>query len=435
MRKLTGLLGLALLTSPAFAQIRVIQDDGTTDFTSRGIAGNVPGWAFNAYKYDRQGGGIDDAGLNGWSTTMQDQNCTTLETFQFAILEGGVGADGGVAGAGTPLTNGDKEQWPDPAKQVFSATAQFLSPTGGANTACAWIYTTTFVSPVDCATLGSLGDLFTATYLQSNLAWTGDGASSHISIDAPLVNGAGREYPNQSVNIQAEAATEFGVNWVGGSLGATITPGTQLTPGSKRYWRNNLRYQRTTRAGVIDTTGVYTSAHGATAPKNMGMAGSYVDVENSSGVGGPGRLDEIYWQDNQGDDFGLGTATGTVLLGLDSQSLRNAFLTDSLRFLTGGNAQLVGTGCLEINPNSPLFTFGGTPGLGLSVTVTGAEPAGQEYVAVVPLAQSNGARSSLGLWFATNPGDPLILMSQVARVDFATNQIKLASLDSHSFSN
>jgi hypothetical protein len=106
MRKLTGLIGLALFTTPALAQINVDQHDGTTDFTSRGLSGAVDGWAFNAYKYDRQGGGLDWGGLQGWSTTMQDQNCTTLENFQFALLEGGVGADGGVAGAGAPLVNG-----------------------------------------------------------------------------------------------------------------------------------------------------------------------------------------------------------------------------------------------------------------------------------------------------------------------------------------
>ena len=427
MRKLTGLLGLAMLASPAFAQLNVSQHDGSTDFTSRGIAGNVNGWAFNGYKYDRQGGGIGIGGLQGLSHLMQDQNCTTIETFQFALLEGGIDNLGAASGPGAPV------QFPDPANAPIVATAQFASATA-TNTPCAWIYTTTLGTPLSGGPtgLGSAGDLFTATYLPSNALWTADGASSHISIDQALVNGTGREYANQSVNAKLDADHEFGINWTGGSIssGGVVTGGTPAVAGSRRYWLNRLRYNHTSRSGSTDTTGIYSSAHGAAGPNNFGMAGAYPDPQNFSGVGGAGRADEAVWSDEDFSNFGQGTAFTQVMLA-----------NFSLRPIIGQNSSVAPFGNLELLPTDPLFSFGGAvPGLTLVGPVAGVNT----YQPQVPLIQSPGAASALGLFFATDPGTPrpngsmiseLSLYAQVTRLDFGTASSSIGSCDSHSFIN
>ncbi len=407
MHKLLSLMAIAAgLSAPAFAQIAVAQHDGSTDFTSRGIAGTVDGWAHNGYKVDRQGGGIG-SGLAGWQTIMQDQNCVTLEIFPFAIFGGNADRTTGLPRAAAP-TWGAPDSWPD-VNNVLGATATFLSPTGPASP-CAWIFTTNFASPVDMTTEG---DVFTSTLLVSNLGWVADGSSSHISISQASAGAAAREYPITSAdaNTNTEMNNEFGICWTG--LGPA-SGGAVLTPGSKRYWLNNLRYNHTSRAGVEDTSGQYGAIFGALGPQNFGMAGSYPDAANITGQPAlTPRADELLWSDQHALDFAAGTGIGQVLLA-----------SSMLRDLIGGPLPLPGTGLLEINPTDPLFNIGASiPGMLAPITNLGVPTI---YDPLIPLTQQPGIAPILHI-------NQVSIYAQVVRLDLVAGTASLGSCDAHSF--
>jgi hypothetical protein len=408
MNKLVSLLAVAGLAAPSFAQISVAQHDGTTDFTSRGIAGNVDGWAHNGYKVDRQGGGIGD-GLRGWATIMQDQNCATLEAFQFAVFGGNADAVTGLPG--TPGAWGQPNTWPD-LSNVLGSTAVFLSPSGQPAGACAWIFTTTFTTPVDMSTEG---DLFTSTLLVSNLGWVADGSSSHISISQATAGAAAFEYPITSAdpNTSLEINTEFGICWVG--LGPANTPaGTNLVPGSRRYWLNNLRYNHTSRAGAEDTSGQYGAIFGALGPQNFGMAGSYPDAANITGQpAATPRADELIWSDQHALDFAAGTGFGQVLLA-----------SSMLRDIISAPLPLPGTGLLELNPTDPLFNIGAAiPGMQAPIVNLGTPTI---YDPLVPLTQAPGIAPILHI-------NEVNVYAQVVRIDLVSGNASLGSCDAHSF--
>jgi len=405
MHKLLGLVALAGLSAPAMAQITVDQHDGSTDFTSRGIAGNVDGWAHDGWKVDRQGGGIGVGGLNGWATVMQDQNCATLENFQFAIFGGGADA---VTGLPIPGSFGAPNTWPD-VNNIIGATAVFASPLAAAGP-CAWIYTTTFVSPVDTTTLA---DLFVSTLLVSNLGWVGDGASSHISISQASAGAAAMEYPITSGNAATnlEMTTEFGICWVG--LGPA-SGGTTLLAGTKRFWINRLRYDHTSRSGAEDTSGQYGPLFGALGPQNFGMAGDFPDAANITGQpAATPRRDEIIWSDQHALDFAAGAGFGQVLLA-----------TNLLRTLIAAPLPLAGTGLLELNPTDPLFSFGGlVPGMQQPIVNLGTPTI---YDPLIPLTQAPGIAALLHI-------NNVDVYAQVVRINLVSGTASLGSLDTHSF--
>lgn len=408
MNKLVSLLAVAGLAAPSFAQINVAQHDGTTDFTSRGIAGNIDGWAHNGYKVDRQGGGIGD-GLRGWATIMQDQNCATLEAFQFAVFGGNADAVTGLPG--TPGAWGQPNTWPD-VNNVLGSTAVFLSPSGQPAGACAWIFTTTFTTPVDMSTEG---DLFTGTLLVSNLGWVADGASSHISISQASAGAAAREYPitSSDPNTNLEIITEFGVCWTG--LGpANTPPGTNFVNTTRRYWLNNLRYNHTSRAGVEDTSGQFGAIFGAAGPQNFGMAGSYPDAANITGQpAATPRADELIWSDQHALDFAAGTGFGQVLLA-----------ASMLRDLIAAPLPLPGTGLLELNPTDPLFNLGAAiPGMQAPIVNLGTPTI---YDPLVPLTQAPGIAPILHI-------NEVNVYAQVVRIDLVSGNASLGSCDAHSF--
>ncbi|MBK9387232.1 MAG: hypothetical protein IPN34_20645 [Planctomycetes bacterium] len=407
MHKLLSLIAIAAgLSAPAFAQIAVAQHDGTTDFTSRGITGLQDGWAHNGYKVDRQGGGIG-SGLVGWTTIMQDQNCATLETFQFAVFGGN--ADRVTGLPGTPGAWGQPDSWPD-VNNVLGATATFFSPAGQPAGACAWIYTTNFASPVDMTTEG---DVFTSTLLVSNLGWTADGSSSHISISQASAGAAAREYPITSAdaNTNNEMNNEFGICWTG--LGPASGGGV-LTPGSKRFWLNNLRYNHTSRSGVEDTSGQFGALFGALGPQNFGMAGDYPDAANITGQPATTpRADELIWSDQHATDFAAGSGIGQVLLA-----------TTMLRDLIAAPLPLAGTGLLEINPTDPLFNIGASiPGMVAPIVNLGTPTI---YDPLIPLTQQPGIAPILHI-------NQVSIYAQIVRLDLVAGTASLGSCDAHSF--
>jgi hypothetical protein len=409
MHKLLSLMAIAAgLSAPAFAQINVAQHDGTTDFTSRGIAGNVDGWAHNGYKVDRQGGGIGGRGLVGWSTIMQDQNCATLETWQFAIFGGNADRATGLPRTAAPTWGAD-DSWPD-VNNVLGSTAPFLSPAGQPAGACAWIFTTTFASPVF---MSPDGDVYTPTLLTSNLGGTADGSSSHISISTAAAGAAAREYPITSGNAATnnEMNNEFGICWVG--LGPA-SGGSVLTAGSKRFWLNNLRYDHTSRSGVEDTSGQFGPLFGALGPQNFGMAGDYPDAANITGQpAATPRADELIWSDQHATDFAAGQGIGQVLL---SSSM--------LRDLIAAPLVLSGTGLLEINPTDPLFNIGASiPGMVAPITNLGVPTI---YDPLIPLTQQPGIAPILHI-------NQVNIYAQVVRLDLVAGTASLGSCDAHSF--
>ncbi|MBL8900572.1 MAG: hypothetical protein JNM84_23275 [Planctomycetes bacterium] len=400
---------LAAFAHPAAGQIDITQHQPSIRFsTSRGIAGTSDGWAHNGYKFDRQGGGIGD-GIYGWSTQIQDQNCATQDPLQFALFGGGADRTTGLPG----LPPGTPDSWPDLSAQL-AATALFVAPVGGPS-ACGYVFTTTLPNPLDTS---ALGDIFTSVFLASNVGWVADGVSSPISIVQAAAGAVGREYPIISADAQtnAEMNSEFGICWTGEGPAAN-PPGGVLTPGSKRYWLNRLRYLHTSRAGVLDTTGGYGPIFGAIGPQNFGMAGSYPDAINITGQpAAQPRRDELIWADQHANDFALGTGFGQVLLA--TRALRNlpAF---------GAPLPLPGIGLLELDPTDPLFNVGAiVPGLRANITVSNAQ---QIYTPAIPMAQAPGG---VGFFLHANQVD---LLAQVVRVDLATGTASLGSLDSHSF--
>jgi hypothetical protein len=406
MHKLLSLLALAGLSAPAMAQINAVQHDGSTDFTSRGIAGNIDGWAHNGYKVDHQGGGIGVGGLIGWSVVMQDQNCSTLENWQFAVFGGGADRNTGLP---IPGSFAQPDTWPD-VNNLIGATAVFQSPSGQPVTPCAWGYTVTFTTPVDTSTMA---DLFTSTLLTSNLAWTADGSSSHISINQAAAGSASREYPITTGNVatNTEMNNEFGINWIG--LGPASGGGV-FNAGSKRYWINNLRYNHVSRAGAEDTSGQYGPLFGALGPVNYGMAGKFPDAVNITGQpAATPRRDELTWNDQHFTDYALGTGFGQVLLS-----------TSLLRSLIAAPLVLAGTGLLELNPTDPLFNLGASiPGMVQPITAAGVPT---EYNPTIPLTQQPGIGPILHI-------NQIDVFAQVVRIDLSTGGASLGSLDTHSF--
>ncbi|MBL8898182.1 MAG: hypothetical protein JNM84_11170 [Planctomycetes bacterium] len=410
-RSSLSLLLLALFAIPlqrSYSQITVDQHDGTTDFTARGIPANVAGWVHNGWKVDRQGGGIG-IGIRGWTSTIQDQNCATLSPFQLAIFGGN--ADPVTGLPGTPRGWGQPNTWPD-ISNVIAATPVFVGPTGP-SAPCAWIFQTSFATPIDTSLMG---DLFTSVWLPSAIGWVGDGLSSHISTAAPAPGSASREYPVQSADpaTQLEISTEFGLCWLNaGPIGTP--PGSNLVPTPPRYWLSRLRYDHASRAGVRDTTGGFGPLFGASGPRNFGMAGSYPDAVNRSGQPAlTPRADELIWSDEHVAGFGFGgTGIGQVLLA-----------TRLLRTTAGGLFPMPGQGLLELDPTDPLFLFGSyVPGLTVPIaTRTGPT----FYEPLVPLAQQPG----IGALLHRNQVD---LFAQVLRLDLVAGTASLGSLDAHSF--
>ena len=257
------------------------------------------------------------------------------------------------------------------------------------------------------------GDVFNSVLLVSNLGWVGDGASSHISIATPAAGAAAREYPVTSGNAttQLEMNNEFGICWTG--LGPA-SGGAVLTPGSKRYWLNQLRYNHTSRAGVEDTTGQFGIIHGALGPQNFGMAGSYPDAANITGQPATTpRADELIWSDQHATDFAAGTGIGQVLLA-----------TSMLRDLIAAPLVLAGTGLLEINPTDPLFNIGASiPGMVAPITNLGVPTI---YDPLIPLTQQPGIAPILHI-------NQVSIYAQVVRLDLVAGTASLGSCDAHTF--
>lgn len=410
MNKLISLIALVGIASPAFAQIRVLQHDGSTDFTDRAISGTVDGWAHNGYKVDRQGGGIG-TGITAWTVLIQDQNCATLENFQFAVFGGLADETTGLPPAvPNPTTDwGMTNTWPD-RNNVVGQTALFNSP-GGAAAPCAWIYTVTFGTPVDTT---AMSDLFTSAFLAAAPTWPSDGPSSHISIAAASPGAATREYPMRSLDAATilEQSTEFGVCWIGD--GPTAPGGSSFVPASRQYWINNLVYLHNTRSGVVDNNGGFGPIWGAAGPQNFGMAGSYPDAANITGQAAPQtRNDEVIWSDQHATDFGVGVGIAQVLLS-----------TANIRSLIGAPLVLTGTGLLEVDPTNALFNIGASvPGMQMPITAVGLP---EVYLPQIPLTQQPGIAPVL---HANN----LDIFAQVVRIDLTLGTASLGSLDTHSF--
>jgi hypothetical protein len=403
-------LWLASLAPASRAQIDVSQHQPPLiAFSSRGIAGSEDGWAHNGYKFDRQGGGIGD-GLFGWSSQVQDQNCATREPLQFAIFGGGADRATGLPG----LPPGTPDSWPD-VSNVIAQTPFFLTPSGAPNGACGLSFAINLPTPINTA---ALGDLFTSVFLPSNLGWTADGLSSPISIALARPGSASSEYPVTSSDpaTNREMTNEFGICWRGNGPAGT-PPGGVLTPSSKRYWLNRLRYMHSSRAGVLDTTGGFGPFYGAAGPQNFGMAGSFPDAINITGQpASQPRRDELIWADQHARNFAWNTGYGQVLLA--TRALRNLPAV-------GAPLPLPGIGLLELDPTDPLFNVGAiVPGLRANITLANAP---QVYVPGIPLAQAPG---NIGDLLHANQVD---IFAQVVRVDLRTGSASLGSLDSHSF--
>jgi hypothetical protein len=400
-------LALILSSGPLLAQIDVSQHAGGSLFASRGgVPVTTSGWAHEGYKFDRQGGGIA-GGIEGTSAIVQDADCSTSSPIQFAILGGGASFATGLPS----LPPGAPNSWPDVSNQI-AVTPLFATPTAGGG-ACAWIYNISFSTPIDTA---PLGDLFVSTFLASNLGTMIDGVYAQCAVSNSGPGRVDREFPLASSDPATflEQSTEFGLTWLG--LGPAQR-GAALLPTTKRIWLNRLRYDHTTRSGALDTTGVYTTALGAPTPQNFGMAGSYPDATNLSGLpAATPRRDEMIWADQHAGDFALGTGIGQVLLS-----------TAALRLQPGFTAPLPlpGIGLLELDPRELLFAASGAiPGLNAPIST----PNGlQVYLPGIPLAQAPG---NIGDLLHLNQVD---IYAQVVRLDLATGAASLGSLVAHSF--
>jgi hypothetical protein len=331
MRRFLLATGLAsLLAAGASAQIELRQDDGSTDFTSRGSLGGtaLTGWAVQRN---------DTLGVNEttqWFTVMQDQNCSTLEIWRMALLGESVASPGTA-----DETN------------IIADTGTFLSATNGATTACAWIYTITAGTPVAHGTAPTGTGIFTATYLPSNPLWVADGSSSHISI---FNAGGTPEFPNGIIAAQypptipgVGPGAVFGSEIVFGSGGGAAT----MSAGSWRiYNRNSINMAPATgtvgqpggvaydvRPGCVESlqsAGLY-ALTGVVAPDNFGMGGRYPDAINQTGTA-PAREDDLVWRSNSPSFIG----TGVEQVFLSSGTLRS-FGSNPIDLVPNGRWELL----------------------------------------------------------------------------------------------
>lgn len=333
MRRFLLATGLgSLLLAGASAQIELRQDDGQTDFTSRGsVGGGVDGFAIMRHDI----WGVQETGQ--WRTVMQDQNCFTLETWAF-VLFGESTANPGTADD----TN------------VIASTGTFLSPGGQPTGACAWIYTVTLTTPlahgINCAGDG----VFVGTFLPSNALWVADGSSTHISI---FNAGGSREFPSGQVSgLYPPTTPGAGLAAVYGSeftLANGGGPGTTYSGSWRIYNRNTLDQGGNgvvydVRSAAVESpqsAGLY-AAQPSIGPANYGMAGKYPDFINDTGTA-PVREDDLRYRSNH-PSF----ATGIEQLFIAESTLRCAFGVPPI--------DIPGQGRFELDPTSVLFNVSGS---------------------------------------------------------------------------
>lgn len=343
MKRILLATGLgAFLAMSASSQIILRQDDGGTDFTSRGaIGGGLNGWATE---------GWDILGVNEttqWQTVMQDQDCGTLEVFVFVLF-----------GESTVQPNTPDEN------NVIASTGSFLSPSGTTGT-CAWIWTITLASPLAHSAAATGHTIFPGTYLPSNSLWVADGASTHISI---YNQGGSPEFPSGTMAATYPPSTPgvgpgatYGSNVVLGSGGGPAT----TYAGSLRIWNSlNINMAAATpmtgvaydvRCGTVESpqsAGLY-ALTGILNP-NYGMAGRFPDFTNDTGTA-PLREDNLTYQSNSNGLIG-----GIEQIFLSSGILRNTL---------GFPIDLPGQGRFELAVPDVLFSA--SPSIHPAQVVTG----------------------------------------------------------------
>jgi hypothetical protein len=387
---LPALLVLACAAT-AHAQFPVPVDDGGIDYRSRGsLAWGTSGWLFTRNAFDKQGNGIGPSGIYALDFTMTDEDCSTPEVSQFALIE-----------QDPALPPGSPGTLPD-ANRVLLQTAVFNSPGGGAGV-CTWTYTLT--PPAAVTGLRTL-DLFVSAFLDGGVGWNADGPAGTSSA---LNSGTTPELPNLSPDpaTRLEIDREYGFT-MQGSTGPAFVPATEVWAGPPQIFQNRIWAFHSTRAGVRDTTGFF-AARGASGSVNLGWA-DYPDATNRGGHA-PSRADDILWE-GRVQGFRSATSIGRMLLS-----------TRVARTLLGGPIDL-GFGVLELDPVDDLFAAtaaGYIPGL------TVAPPNAQRVVYIpTPSLQQTGIAPLLHAL-------QVDLYCQELRIDLATGAASLGNLDCHSF--
>lgn len=400
MRRFLLATGLgSLLLAGASAQIEIRQDDGGTDFTSRGsIGGATDGFAIQRTDV----WGIQ--AIDSWITVMQDQNCSTLETWAFVLF----GEDA------TTLGTADDTN-------VIASTGTFLSATNGSTGACAWIYTVTLATPLEPGQNCTGDGVFVGTFLPSNALWVADGTSTHISIHNA---GGSAEYPNGTIAGQYPPATVgvgpgavFGSEFSlanGGGAGTTYSGSWRI------YLRNSFRMGGTVPSTGLpavqfdvrcaaeespQSVGLYASIP-AISPTNYGMAGKYPDFTNQTGSA-PAREDNLHYQSNNSD----------ILAGIEQLFLAESTLRCGLGIPP---ISFPGEGNVELDITSGLF--GASPGIHPTQAVV------SNLVDHVLDLDATGIRPA----FAAIPtgGGNLTVNYQAVRIDLGTGALRISNMRS-----
>ena len=210
-------------------------------------------------------GGTGAGTVSGFRATLQDQNGSTSESFDFCIV-----IEDSVPGFPAPPQTGNPV-----GPEVLIRTSALSTPAPLAGTPVAWTITTALATPA--AVIPTKNTWYLGAGLSSNAAWANDG----LSVPMASFNGLGAPFPNQGDNPLDNGAGggpttfTFVRDVTNGTRSASPTPRTHdfglFTPAPVLNWGADVA-----SAAILP---------GAPNP-SFGVAGLYPDV---CGVGNVGR--------------------------------------------------------------------------------------------------------------------------------------------------
>jgi hypothetical protein len=304
-------------------------------------------------------GGSGFGRADGFGATVQDQNGSTSELFDFCIVsESGTSPrTPAVPPAGNPI-----------GPEVLLRTTSLTIPTSGSQFPAGWIVNVTLATPADVIPI--MGTWYLGAGLGTNALWAADG----LAVQMASFNGLGAGFPNQGDNPK-DPLGPSSLAWI-----RDVGAGTVATSASPRTLNLRLRTQAPTLmwGAAITPSGILA---GPAPNPCFGVAGLFPDVcgiGNASRVAAYGGPPTNYIGRN-----GIG----------DGLALRMR----AFQAIGFGGFHLL-TGFLSI-PGVPLYLnnpgFKGSISIDLTVVIplpaTAIEPSGQR---VQPLFPAGGALCS-----------------------------------------
>jgi hypothetical protein len=202
---------------------------------------------------------------DGFGATIQDQNGSTSETFDFCIVNenGALPRTPGVPPIGNPV-----------GPEVLLRTTSLTVPTSGSQFPAGWIVNVTLATPADVIPI--MNTWYLGCSLGVNALWTADG----LAIQMASFNGLGAGFPNQGDNPK-DPLGPSSLAWR-----RDVTAGTVTTSASPRTLNVRLRTQAPTLMWGANIVASGRLAGGAPNPC-FGVAGLFPDA---CGVGNASRV-------------------------------------------------------------------------------------------------------------------------------------------------